>query len=277
MENFPSLSINLGEFYGEDLESLFPFISSLGTRYVELPLPLVLEEGLDRTRKLLEHFHFQVSAINSWTKVARESTSVKENLEMSIEVARVLQSSIVVIYFGEGDDDIGCFKANIIPYLSEKDIVFALENEFSGDATRAAEGCKRILGEVRSPGLRLNYDPANFYIAGEEPFPYGFELLGELISYMHLKDAKKVGRVEKGERGNFLEEESKRIWIGGKEEKVGYLAVPLGEGALNYEGLFHSLRERNYGGFISLEIHTERERQEETLRRSIEYVRRHLL
>lgn len=278
MKDFPLLAVNLGEFYQEDMGWVLPLISALKIRYVELPLPMILERGVEKTKELLKSFHLGVSAINTWTKLIGEDDFGKERLDKSIEIARTLQTGIVVVYFGGGEDKIPCFRTRITPYLSENDITFVLENEFSSDATKDAEGCKRILEEIASPRLRLNYDPANFYIAGEEPFPYSFELLKDFIGYIHLKDVRKIGRIKKPcGKGDFYEEAGRKIWIGGKEKDIGYLAVPLGEGAINYEGFLGSLKEARYEGFITLELHTEKERQGETLRKSVEYIRRHLL
>lgn len=275
MGSSPLLSINIGEFYGEQLEEVLPLVYALGISYVELPIPMIMERGLEETRKLLKEFKLSVSAVNSWSKLASESPYDKEALEASINSARVLETNLVVVYFGDGD--MHNFKMNIAPYLDNGDITFLLENEFSSLATKEAEACKFILEEIGSPRLLLNFDPANFYIGGEEPFPYSFELLRKHIGYVHLKDVRKVGKAKYEEQGEFCMLEGKKIFIGGKGKKVGYLAVPLGEGAINYEGLLRALGEMEYRGFITLEIHTEKERREETLKRSLEYLRRHLI
>ena len=37
--------------------------------------------------------------------------------------------------------------------------------------------------------IKLIFDPANFIECGYEPYPHGFELIGDRIYYMHIKDA----------------------------------------------------------------------------------------
>ena len=37
--------------------------------------------------------------------------------------------------------------------------------------------------------IKLIFDPANFIECGYEPYPHGYELLGDRIYYMHIKDA----------------------------------------------------------------------------------------
>lgn len=43
---------------------------------------------------------------------------------------------------------------------------------------------KEFCGEIK-----LIFDPANFIECGYEPYPHGFELIGDRIFYMHIKDA----------------------------------------------------------------------------------------
>lgn len=70
----------------------------------------------------------------------------------------------------------------------------ALENH-GGIAATAAD-MQRILAAVDHPALWLNYDPANFAHAGEDPVA-AFTRLRERIAYVHLKDLRTIaGRKE---------------------------------------------------------------------------------
>ncbi|MGB9876521.1 MAG: sugar phosphate isomerase/epimerase family protein [bacterium] len=274
----PEIAVNVGEFYGEKLEEIFPLISSLNINYVELPTPMVLETGLRETQELLTKYNLRVSAINSWAHLAVKENSRLESLrvEKSIEVSKALRVGRIIIYYGGDERSLKLFKANIKPFIKEESIIFALENEFSGDATAEAHSLKRIMEELPFPNLKINFDPANFYMAGEEPFPYAFHLLRDFINYIHLKDVRKVGTVEGKGKGTSYEEEGRKIWIGGKAGDTAYLSVPLGEGAINYEGFFQAMKEERYCGFLSLEPHTTKRRIWEILRKNIKYIREHL-
>ena len=52
-----------------------------------------------------------------------------------------------------------------------------------------------------------------------------------------------------------------------------YAWTPVGEGAVNWDGLLRALVRRGYSGFIALEPHSRRAHAEEAWRQSIEFVR----
>ena len=66
-----------------------------------------------------------------------------------------------------------------------------VENHFSpeqNEATADAKTCLEFLESINSNNFKLNFDPANFYVAGEEAYPYAYEKLKEHIRTIHLKD-----------------------------------------------------------------------------------------
>lgn len=51
---------------------------------------------------------------------------------------------------------------------------------------------RRILDAVDHPDLKIIWDPANAFVAGETPFPGGYELVREQIVDVHCKDSRVV-------------------------------------------------------------------------------------
>lgn len=49
--------------------------------------------------------------------------------------------------------------------------------------------------------IKLIFDPANFIECSYEPYPHGFELLGDRIYYMHIKDADNEHRIAPAGKG----------------------------------------------------------------------------
>ena len=49
--------------------------------------------------------------------------------------------------------------------------------------------------------IKLIFDPANFIECGYEPYPHGFELLGDRIYYMHIKDADENHKIAPAGKG----------------------------------------------------------------------------
>jgi L-ribulose-5-phosphate 3-epimerase len=108
-------------------------------------------------------------------------------------------------------------------------ITLVLENEHACNTATGAEAA-RVLDEVRSPFFKLNWDPGNAAMAGETPFPDGYDLLPkDRIGLCHCKDVSASG--------------SKREW------------AAVGTGLIDWPAQFAALRRDGYRGIISLETH----------------------
>lgn len=117
--------------------------------------------------------------------------------------------------------------------LAEKaateDLVIGLENEHACNIATAAETA-RVLAAAGHPNLKVVWDPANAYVAGEKPFPSGYRKLPHArIAHVHAKDC-------------FLEGH-KPVW------------GPLGACAIDWKGQIAALLADGYNGWISLETH----------------------
>lgn len=66
-------------------------------------------------------------------------------------------------------------------------ITLCHENE-KGIWGDSPETCLEIQKEFNGE-IKLIFDPANFIECGYEPYPHGFDLIGDRIYYMHIKDA----------------------------------------------------------------------------------------
>ena len=113
--------------------------------------------------------------------------------------------------------------------LAEKaGVVLALENEHVCWADTALN-TKKVIEQVGSPALRLNWDPANAYIANEMPFPHGYQLIKDLVAHVHFKDV--VTNPVTGE---------KRCAV---------------DGEIDWNGQLKALQNDGYQGFLSIETH----------------------
>ncbi len=111
----------------------------------------------------------------------------------------------------------------------ERGLIIGLENEHACNIGTAAESAK-ALAAIQSPHVQLVWDPANAYVAGENPFPYGYSLLPhKRIVHVHAKDCKLEGH--------------KPLW------------GPLGEQDVDWRGQIAELEKDGYQGYINLETH----------------------
>ena len=112
---------------------------------------------------------------------------------------------------------------------AKHDLIIGVENEHACNIGTAQES-GRILRAVDHPNLKLVWDPANAFVAGEDPFPHGYQLLPkDRIVHVHAKDCHMDGH--------------KPIW------------GPLGTRRLDWKGQIAALRADGYQGWLSLETH----------------------
>jgi sugar phosphate isomerase/epimerase len=117
--------------------------------------------------------------------------------------------------------------AQLVERASREDLVVALENEHACNVSTAAETA-RILAAV--PNLKMVWDPANAYAAGETPFPEGYgKLAPGSIAHVHAKDCYLVAGTP--------------VW------------GPLGACAIDWKGQLAALTADGYRGWVSLETH----------------------
>lgn len=107
----------------------------------------------------------------------------------------------------------------------QQDVILLVENEFSCNTATGTESGK-LLKAVADPRLQLNWDPGNCFVAGEQPFPKGWDAFDHSrIGHIHLKDA------------------------AGKHWR------PIGGGEINFVGQFKALKKMRYSQTMSLETH----------------------
>ena len=211
---------------------------------------------------------------------ARAQTGINE----AIKLAESLQAPLVNTYMGGNPQrdmltTVQIYRRTIQPCLQaakERGITLLLENHFDNrnedpqgtDVARRPETLLYLVEAVDSPHFKLTFDPCNFYIAGDEPYPYAYQLLQSYIGYVHIKDATRYSELLHRSAGQYkLLPDS----IRGR-----FLPVALGEGAINYAGILNSLRKNGYNGYLTVEPHTEQARVEAVGAANIQYLRAHL-
>ena len=108
-------------------------------------------------------------------------------------------------------------------------ITLVLENEHACNTATGAESAA-VLAHVQSRYLMLNWDPGNAAMAGETPFPNGYDRLPKgRIGLCHCKDVASSG--------------SNHEW------------AQVGKGIIDWTGQFAALKRDGYAGVISLETH----------------------
>jgi len=209
-------------------------------------------------RRILEKYKLRVTDIASplfkvdWPGAPKSQFSPKgdqfnadfkydqqdEVLERCIELAKTFQTDRVRCFDFWRLDDQAPFRAAINEKLlaaagvaGKKDITLLLENEPACNTATAAEAVK-VLVEVKTPYLLLNWDPGNAASRGEKAYPDGYALLPkERIGHCHCKDVVK------------------------KADGKGYEWAAMGHGIIDWTGQFAALKRDGYHLAVSLETH----------------------
>jgi sugar phosphate isomerase/epimerase len=245
-----------------------------------IPHNFVFEE-VGQVKKELTRRGLSAAVISTWTQLNLPG-DVKPRqalIRQSLEAAKILGAGSVNTYFGAHptrtpEESVRCYRDAIMPLVEMADkegIFITLENEFETtgrDVTRRADGVLSILESVAHSALKVNFDPCNFYFAGEEPYPYAYELLKNHIGYIHLKDGMKY-------RAGFHPDPGEGfLW---KDISGEYVCCAMGRGAINYMPLLRRILESGYGGYLALEPHVRPQLLLTTFQQSIQYVRNLML
>ncbi len=160
-----------------------------------------------------------------------------EGLKRCVEWANILGAKIIrgFDFWYDGKNRLS-LDARAEKYGIVSDIICGSDTKIAieYDPSVNSVNCKEVSELVHYIGrdnIGVLFDPGNDIYSPrfEVPYPDGYEFAKEAIFHIHIKDAVcKEGVVT---------------------------AMPVGEGAVDYKGLFGELRRIHYDGFISLETH----------------------
>ena len=282
------LALNCVDFIGEGLDAAYRMAAESGIEWLELFHERHYTEA-DGERVVAEVADrgLRVSAVDGLSQLYREPALAERNQRLllyQIELAAKAEAPYAVTYFGFGGerDDrraIGVYTERLGPCLEraeELGVTILLENEFDSaaldpegtDVTRRPEVVRELVEQVGSERFRTNFDAANYYFAGVEPFPYAFEVLEDVIEHVHVKDGHRLTPL-----GPAHDDE---LYLRTRDYDREYGWCPVGEGAVNWDGLLRRLVRRGYDGFVALEPHSRRVHAEDAWRHSIGFVRARL-
>ena len=202
-------------------------------------------DDVRRMRSILKGTNLAVASIASpffkcELDSAREREEHMDILHRSAELGRAFDCRLVRGFAFWRRKDLGAVKRRIVEIFAEEvigaaekeDIILGIENEASTYLGRCDEVAD-FLGNFDSPHVAAIYDPANSLQAApkEIPYPDGYEALKGRIAHFHLKDAAP------------------------NPEDTQVVNVPVGEGEVDFAGLFRAMIADGYTGFASLETH----------------------
>ncbi len=293
MYSEPIIGVGSVEFPGMPLETVLRNVQEIGASQVELVVRRnVFRDRLGEAQELLHQYGITPTAVSAFTRLNLATFSdielVQNLIKECIDCAQALGAPFTEVYYGvnpayDRQTSIRLYAEKIQPcleYAARHNVVLLLENLFdlvpndvpdsfrawyrASDYSRSADACLELIQKVNSKYFQLNFDPCNFYIGGEEPYPYAYELLKDHIRNVHLKDARKFDH-------RLLPEDHRPTL---QRDLFGdYACVPLGQGGCNTTGLLQALHQDGYSGVLALEAHTRPKDIVDTLKASAQFIR----
>jgi sugar phosphate isomerase/epimerase len=159
----------------------------------------------------------------------------EELLPASIEYATRIGAGLIVIFgFDRAGRPAGPAPDGVLAALREAahqaasaglQLAVEVEDGFWADTGARTAA---MLAAVNHPALGVNWDPGNAYVAGDEPYPAGYQAVRGYVHHVHFKD---VARAPDG--------------------RYAYCV----EGDLDWAGQIAALAADGYQGYISVETH----------------------
>ncbi|HZJ57079.1 MAG TPA: sugar phosphate isomerase/epimerase [Clostridia bacterium] len=184
--------------------------------------------------------------------IAEDNPEKIRKSKMILDLARDLETKVVTTHIGVVPEDPSHPRYKILQdaceelgeYGDELGAYFAIE---TGPETAIV--LKDFLDSLKSSGVRVNYDPANFVmVTGDDPVK-GVYTLKDYIVHTHAKDGIMRQKSDPEKLYTFFAE-------GGIEDmrlEDYFLETPLGEGHVDFPKWLKALEDVGYSGFLTIE------------------------
>lgn len=257
--------VDLDEEDGPD--ALVAAAGAAGATAVELWHPMnTSAAGVDRTLDVISGAGLDFICVTSQIELYSpgHSEHAQRELLKTIELAARAGAPFVNAYFGFAPqrDDVQAVKEYVralepcLARAGELGVVILLENEFNAfgwdpcqsDLSRDPERLVAVFEAVDSRSFGMTFDPTNFAFAGIEPYPHAYELLANVIRYVHVKNGYALGPNQPPLTG----------WRRFTDYDNAYTTCSLERGIVDWPALLARLQSDGYDGYLCIEPHGER-------------------
>jgi sugar phosphate isomerase/epimerase len=204
-------------------------------------IPAIPENDLQLIGKLKDEYNIIYTALSPgiFKLPISHFNELKHELEhilpRTLEMAAHMDVKKVIVFgFQRDEKELPGQKDKVMELLVKSeslaranDVTLLVENE-PGFWFDTGRNTAQLLGEINSPFLRANWDPANAVGTEEKPYPDGYQVLKKFIGNVHAKDTD----------SHALER-----------------CVPIGEGLVDWEGQIKALIHDRIVPYITIETH----------------------
>lgn len=273
------LGINITEFANLPVRERFDLFKKLGFQTIEAStMPEYNGPQFDEYLRMIGDYGFNVSSGHDWYHffTPNDSEGIKtvyDRFYQNLERTKAMNADKLIWYSGDNERYKGHAAVDalverlqpVIERAASYGISILLETEYSPlglDPSTSIATMENLMRQVNSPFIGVNFDPANIYVAGDEAYPMAYTRLKPWIKHFHLKDARLFNDQLAIDKKYSLQEGSGRVGV----------CTPLGQGAVNMQGLLQAARRDGYDGYFIFELHVPDEVKEQTLQESLRFV-----
>lgn len=211
-------------------------------------------------RALLEKLDLRLAALcgdlgGHGFMIAADNPQRVETSKLIVDLAVDLGTNIVTTHVGviPEDNQDSTYKTileacrELGEYAASRKVSFAIET-----GPESPETLRSFLDELATPGVGVNYDPANLVMVGGYDPVEGVRTLAPYIVHTHAKDGRKLAPCSAADVYNAFAEKTYKAYcksLGGEP----FIEVPLGEGSVNWDAYLSALYEAGYRGFLTIE------------------------
>lgn len=228
-DRVPNLSAYQQQRLGEILAAHEARIIAISPGLFKIPYPLKPRE--QASLAWMDRAMFQ-----TWRTLKDEVKYHQEELlPASIEFAQTLGVDRILIFsFHRGGHPAGPAPDEVKEILynaaeqtaaANMQLLIEVEADFWADTGQRTAAMVEAIGH---PALRVNWDPGNAFMAGDIPFPDGYQAVRHLVSHVHFKDA--------------------------EVDSHGHRRYAV-HGQIDWAGQIKALADDGYQGYISVETH----------------------
>lgn len=136
----------------------------------------------------------------------------------------------------------------LVPYAASRGVILAMENHYKDGYWLYREFAQRmdvfleIVNQIESPWFRVNYDPSNALVAGDDPIEL-LEAVKDRVVSMHASDR----YLTTGNLDDLREADGTYGYVSALKHGV------IGQGLNDYDAIFSILASVGFDGWISIE------------------------
>lgn len=134
--------------------------------------------------------------------------------------------------------------------------------------SRCPTNFRILLDSLHTPWVQATYDPCNFLIAGDEPYPFAYGLLAPHLAYVHVKDARL--------QHPLLSHGTKEAEFTDQATRRRFTATTIGTGAVSWSNILAQLLADRYQGVLMLDCVLAGQNPAPFYDSSLQFLRHHL-